>query len=74
MYIYDYFLKDGSRKQFFADQACIPDEVCDFVDSHKEEIIGAFCDHFNMTVESFLGGAEPNDNQVICKYYEEEEN
>lgn len=73
MYVYDYWMKDGSRKQFLTDNRFFPDEVCNFADAHKEEITSAFCDHFNMTVESFLGGDKLENYQVICKYYKEEE-
>lgn len=72
MYVYDYWMKDGSRKQFLTDNhPFIPDEVCDFIDSHEKEITGAFCDRFYMNVESFLNGDKLEDYQVICKYYEE---
>lgn len=74
MYVYDYWMKDGSRKQFLTDNhSFIPDEVYDFIDSHKKEIKGAFCDRFYMDVESFLSGDNLEDYQVICKYYEEED-
>ena len=67
MYMYDYYLKDGSRKVFYTDESDIPEELLEFVEEHENEIDDKFCDHFPMTVKEFFRETELEDCDVICK-------
>lgn len=67
MYIYDYYLKNNSRKIFYTDSSDIPKEVISFGEKNKDKIKTSYCDHFPMTVEEFIGEEKLNSYEVICE-------
>lgn len=67
MWIYDYYLKNGERKQFYTDEPGFPHEVAAFYDKNKEQIEDSFCDHFPCTIAEFTNGKRVDEEIVICK-------
>lgn len=67
MWIYDYCLKNGGRKQSYTDEPGFPREVAAFYDENKEQIKDSFCYHFSCTIAEFTNGKSIDEGIVICK-------
>ena len=67
MYMYDYYLKNNSRKIFYTDESDIPKEILDFCEENKDNIKTSFCDHFPMTVKEFVGKKKLKPYEIVCE-------
>ena len=67
MWIYDYYLKNGVRKQFYTDEPGLPREVAAFCDRNKGQIEDSFCDHFPCTIAEFTNGKCIDKEIIVCK-------